>query len=203
MQSFGFYDHVGNDESVRTASSTVSRGSQSSPDSSGVTISSSVTPEELSDIFRISCRPKLLVHIKSAQRLGFGLFKPMLLIPKPSLQLRRASQKVCAIARVRFGAFDVSVCVIESAFLGKHLRQGIMGPKRSTVQVERRRDFKGYLVVVNGPLSLALGVIDMSKNTMTMADPELFAFLREEFDRAGCGSLQRRVDRHHTAHRQG
>jgi len=69
----------------------LSGNSPSSPDSLGVTssfISLNVTvdlPKEPSNPLHVICGPEPLVHIESAKRLGFCLFEPTLLFPKPSL----------------------------------------------------------------------------------------------------------------------
>ena len=81
----------------------------------------------------------------------------------------------------------MSVCVVKPVFPRKQLRQGEMNSKQLVVPVERRRDFKGYLEMVNGLLCVAFGVIYESKNTVALADVELSAFLREEIDRVGRG----------------
>jgi hypothetical protein len=46
---------------------------------------------------------------------------------------------------------------------------------------------EGYLEMVNRLLRIALGGIYIAKNTVTFAEPKLFAFLREKIDCAGCG----------------
>ena len=63
-----------------------------------------------------------------------------------------------------------------------------MNPKQVIVPVERRRDFESYLEMVNGSLSLALGLVYLAKNTMGFADWICVAFLWDEIDDAG-GSL--------------
>jgi hypothetical protein len=62
-----------------------------------------------------------------------------------------------------------------------------MNPKQLIVPVERGCDSEGYLEMVDSLLRLALGAIYIAKNTVTLADLKLFAFLRKEINRAGCG----------------
>ena len=54
------------------------------------------------------------------------------------------------VDRVRLGAFDVSVCVVEFLVTEKQLRQGVMIPKQEIVPVECGRDPEGCLVVGTG-----------------------------------------------------
>ena len=92
--------------------------------------SSSVDPlEKLSRPLRIARSPELLKYIKDKQCLGFRFFEHPLVIPKPSLQLRRASQKVFVIDRVQLGTLNVSVCVVESLLSEKRPCQDVMSPK--------------------------------------------------------------------------
>ena len=72
---------------------------------------------------------KLLVNISSTQSLGLRLFEPVLLVQNPSLHLHRISLVACVIDRVRLGAFDVSLCVIEPAFVTdmEDRRQSMIG----------------------------------------------------------------------------
>lgn len=71
--------------------------------------------EEHSSVPRIVRSPELLERMDSAQCLGFRLVKPPSSIPKPSLQLRRVSQKVRVIAvdRVQLGLLNASVCAVK------------------------------------------------------------------------------------------
>ena len=73
-------------------------------------------PEELPTPFQIQRGPELLINIGGMQSPGPCLFKHALVIPKASLQLHCTTQSVCATGRVRFGVFDVSVCVVKPAF---------------------------------------------------------------------------------------
>jgi len=64
----------------------------------------------------------------------------MLFIPKLSLQPGRTSQKVCIVGRVRLGLFNMGVCVVEPALVGKQDRQEEMSPEQLLVEVERGRN---------------------------------------------------------------
>jgi len=103
--------------------------------------------------------PELLIDIGSTRSLRPRLFEPVLLGPNPSPQLHRATQFVCVVDRVRLGLFDVSVRVLEPAFIEKQVRQVVMNPKRATVRPERGRNSESNLVMGNGLLPLALGMI--------------------------------------------
>ena len=81
----------------------------------------------------------------------------------------------------------LAVCVVEPVFIAKQIRQFAIKPKQGIVPTERGRDFGGYLVMVNRFLGIALGFIYRAENTVEFADLRLFAFLRKEIDRAGCG----------------
>ena len=96
---------------------------------------------------------------------------------------------VCFVDRVRLGVFNVSMRIVEPAFLGKQIRQRVTDPEQLVMPVERGCDSKGCLEMVNGLRCLTLGIIYVTKGTMTMADQILFIFFGEEIDRAGCGFL--------------
>jgi len=64
-----------------------------------------------------------------------------------------------------------------------------MNPKQLIVPVERGRDSEGCIKMVNGLLRPTLGTIYLAEDVMTIVDLKLFAFLREEIDRTGCGFL--------------
>ena len=81
----------------------------------------------------------------------------------------------------------MAVCVVEPVFIAKQIHQFAIKPKQGIVPTERGRDFEGYLVMVNRFLGIALGFIYRAENTVGFADLRLFAFLRKEIDRAGCG----------------
>jgi len=134
-------------------------------------------PEELSSFFHTVRSPKLLEYTEKAQCLRFRLFNHVLLIPKSSLQPRRASQKVCVVNRVRPGLFNMSVCVVEPAFPGKQACQEGMNPEQLLVGVEGRSNHEGYFEMVNGLLRVALSVIYFAKSTVTCADPKSITFL--------------------------
>ena len=79
-------------------------------------------PEESSAVLQIARGLGPLVNADSARSLGFRLFEPALLIPKQSLQLHRATQKVWVVDYMRLlGAFDVCVCVVEPVLVEKQL----------------------------------------------------------------------------------
>lgn len=145
--------------------------------------------EELSTALQVFCSPKIFENVRCAQKLGPRLLKTVLVIPDPSLELHRTTQTVCAIRRVRLGAFDVNICIIESASVEKKPRQGIINPKQAVVPIERGRDSKGHFEMVDGLLSLALGSVNFSENTMRFADAILLACLWEETDFTGYGFL--------------
>jgi len=92
---------------------------------------------------------------------------------------------VCAIGCVQLGAFDVSICIIKPTSVEKKPRQGIINPKQVVVPVERGRNSKGHLEMVDGLLSLALGSVYISENTMRFVDAILLACLWEETDCTG------------------
>jgi hypothetical protein len=97
------------EELTHTASSVVSRSSPSSADSSVVVRSESSSvaidlPEERSSVFYIIRSPELLEHAKSAQCLGFCLFKHMLFVPEPACSRNARARRyalltACDLAR--------------------------------------------------------------------------------------------------------
>jgi hypothetical protein len=138
-------------------------------------------------IFHILHSPKLLINVGGAQSLRLGVFKSVLIVQNQGSQLHRKTEVVCAVDRVRRGVFDVSVCVVEPAFVAKQLRQFVMNPKQEIVPIERGCDSEGYLEMVNRLLGIALGSIYVAEKTMRFADPMFFALLWEEIERAECG----------------
>ena len=84
VQSFWFCDH---EELTQCTTRIVSRSSPSPFESSRTSSFDSV--EKLSRGLRIVRSPKFLERVKSVQRLGSCIFKPALLIPKPSLLTHR------------------------------------------------------------------------------------------------------------------
>ena len=136
------------------------------------------TPEERSTALHMTRNYKLLVDIRGTQSLGPRLFEPCCLYQTLAC-IFITIQVVCAIGRVRLGAFDVSACVIKPAFIAKQTRQLVMNPKQLHVPVERGRDLESYLKMVNCFLSFALGMIYAAKNTMRFADPVFFTCLWE------------------------
>jgi len=52
--------------------------------------------------------------------------------------------------------FNVSVCIVELAFIRGQLRQRTMNPKQLITPFKSGRDFEGFSGMVNGLLSLAL-----------------------------------------------
>ena len=120
--------------------------------------------EEFSTTLQIFRSPKLLENFGGAQSLRRRLFEPMLLVPNPGLLLCCTAQIVGAIDRVRFGAFDVNVRIVEPAFVTKQPRQVVMNLKQHTVPVGRGRDFEGHLVLVNSFLRLALGSVYIAED---------------------------------------
>src|SRR6266478_4981972 len=99
-------------------------------------------PEELSTVLRISRGPEFLEQADSVQSPRPRLFESVLPKPKHSLAPCSTTQIVRIIDRVRLGAFDVNVCVIESALAGKYVRKEEKDPKLLIVRVERRGDPK-------------------------------------------------------------
>ena len=100
----------------------------------GQSSSFSVNPsEKCSGPLRVIRGPELLEHIESLQCLEFRPFRPVLFIPKPSLHPRGEGQTVWIVDRVRLGALNVSVRVVEAAFSGKQVGQGAMDPKQFAV----------------------------------------------------------------------
>lgn len=94
-------------------------------------------------------------------------------------------QVVGVIDHVRLITFEVSVCVVEPAFVNRQLRQGIMDPKQLAVPVGRRGEFESRFEMLNGLPYLALGSIYFAKETVRSAEAKWIAFLR---DKAGtCG----------------
>ena len=63
------------------------------------------------------------------RNLGPGFFEPALPIPEPGLQLHRATQMIGVIDRVRLGAFDLNMRIIDPVFILKLYRQGALDPK--------------------------------------------------------------------------
>ena len=53
------------------------------------------------------------------------------------------------IDRVRLGAFDLNMSIIDPVFIVKQCRQGAMDPKQLGVPVESGRDPEGRLVVTD------------------------------------------------------
>ena len=62
-----------------------------------------------------------------------------------------------------------------------------MNPNKPADLPQRGCNSKGYFEMVNSLLCLALGGTYLAKDIVTAADQKLFASLREEIDRAGCG----------------
>ena len=134
-------------------------------------------------LFRVLCiirSPESLERVKSAQRLESRIFKPALSIPESGLPFHRAGQKVCVVNCVHLGAFKVSLCILEFAWLGKHLCQGVMYPKQLIDHVERGGNPQGYLQMVNGLLCLALALVYFAESAMACAGPKRFAFVQEK-----------------------
>lgn len=96
-------------------------------------------------------------------------------------------QKIWIVDCVGLDTFNVSACVVEAVLPGKQLCQGVVNPKQFIVPVERGCISEGYFEMVNGLLRLPLGAIYIAKNTVTLADLKLFAFLWDETNRTGCG----------------
>ena len=143
--------------------------------------------EELSTPLQMRRSPKPLINIGRAQNLRSRLFEPVLVVPNLSLQFHRPTQLVCVVNRVRLGAIDVSLCVVEPAFVEKQPSQGMVDPKQAILPAERGCDSEGYLVMVNGLPRLALGLIYIAKRVMRLAEQKLMICLREEINCAGCG----------------
>jgi len=118
------------------------------------------------------------------QSLRLCLLELVLSIPKPGLQLHCTSQIVRVVGGVRLGAFDACVCFVKPAFLEKQVRQFVIIPGQLIMPVERGRDPEGCLEVVDGLLCLSLGIAYLTKDAMTFADHELFAFAQKKIDRS-------------------
>ena len=86
---------------------------------------------------------------------------------------------------MRFGELEVSVCVAESPFLRKQVRQGEMNPKQLIVPAERGCDSQGYLEMVDSLLRFALRIVYLAEDAVSLTDIEMFAILGEEADRVG------------------
>ena len=91
------------------------------------------------------------------------------------------------IRSLRFGSFNVGVGVVEPAVGETQLCQGSEDPKLLIMPVERTCDPEGSLEVVDCLLHFALGIIYIAEDAVAPADPEFFAFIREQLDRSGCG----------------
>ena len=83
---------------------------------------------------------------------------------------------------MRLGLFDVSMRLVKLTFVQKQRRQAVMNPKRHIVAVENGGDCEGCLEMVNGLLSLALGMVDFTKEAVGFTDLEFLTFLREEVE---------------------
>jgi hypothetical protein len=78
---------------------------------------------------------------------------------------------------VRPGAFDVSLCIVEPAFIEKQPRQAVMSQKQFIVPVEGGCNTESYLEMVDSLICVALGTMYMAKNTVRFADMSLLAFV--------------------------
>ena len=103
--------------------------------------------EESSAALRIPCEPGPLINVGSAQSLRL-CFEYPLPMPKPGLKRHRAAH-VPVVGYIRLGAFNVSVCFIELASVGKKPCQGAMDPKQVVVPVVRGRDAEGCLEMID------------------------------------------------------
>ena len=126
--------------------------------------------------------PEFLECTESAQRLGARLFKPVLSIPNPSLLIHRPGQKVRVVDRVRFGALDVSLSILEFALLVKHVCQGEIYPKQLADHVKSRGNSQGNLEMVGGILRISPGSMYFAENAVTLANPNFLALLQEKID---------------------
>ena len=121
------------------------------------------------------------------QNLGLCLLELVFFIPNLGLQLHCATKIVGGIDRVRFGAFDVSMRVVEPLFAEKQLRQRMINPKQEMAPAERGRDPEGRLVVVDRLLRLAPRTSYVPKDMVTFTDQKLIPFVREEINCSECG----------------
>ena len=103
--------------------------------------------EQLLHALHLPRSPELLEQVERARCFGFWLFKPMLSMQKPSLDLHRTSQKECVmvVGGVRLGMSNVSVRVVNPAFIIKQ------------IQKSELRQLKGdAMSMVDGLLPIAL-----------------------------------------------
>ena len=94
-----------------------------------------------------------------------AISQPILPAPQFSLQMRHETEVIQVVVRAGVGAFDVIVCVVESAFVQEQSRQAIMNPKQLVVPAERGGDSESHLEM-SRLLPLALGFIYVAKNMM-------------------------------------
>src|SRR5258708_38129510 len=107
---------------------------------------------------------------------------PALSMPNPSVCLHPATKVIFVISRMLLGLCNVGVCIVEFVFAEKQCCKGVVDPKLLIGPVERVRDFKGYVVMVNGFASLPFGTIYSSKDPMRAGEFKFLAF-PQEFDR--------------------
>ena len=120
--------------------------------------------------------PKPLGHLGGTKSLGFRLFEPSLLVPKPSAQHHRETQPVRIVHRVRG-------VVIKLVLPEKQFRQRVTIPKQFIVPAEGGRDPGRCLEMLDGLSRLALGAVYVAEDTMALADWKLIVFVGEEIDR--------------------
>jgi len=75
-------------------------------------------PEERSGFSHPLHNTKFFEHTNKAQRLRFRLFKPVVIIRRPGVQMHLAARKVCVVDYLQLGVFEhVSMSVVKSALL--------------------------------------------------------------------------------------
>lgn len=121
--------------------SAVSRSSPSKYKATGLFISSSVHRSNPYTTLSRSPTASSFSGILAASRAS-NLRSGLRCIPNSSPQPHRTTQVVCAIDRVRLGAFKVSICIVEPPFKERRPPQGIINPKQVIVSVEKRRNFE-------------------------------------------------------------
>lgn len=77
----------------------------------------------------------------------------MLLVPDVSLECCHMTKTVCAVNCMWFGAFSVSMCILEFVLIKEQLRQVAVDPKQWTMPVEGGRNSEGRLVMGDSFLS--------------------------------------------------
>jgi hypothetical protein len=83
----------------------------------------------------------------------------------------------------------MNLCLVKFSLVEKQRCQGVGNPEQLFDPTERGCDPEGHLQIVDGLLCLARGPVNETEDMVTVAEIVLVAFLQEQIDRAGCGSL--------------